>query len=255
MGPGYAAFKLAFQLSPILLVNGIAGTGAGTLGVPGGILPLIAVTQASSLVLGLLSGADDLSLDSFFAHFRPLPGSTLIENQVGLYPFANQKVAGNAIIQQATNLSMLMDCPARDTLGYASKIVTMNAIKMTLDQHNSLGGTYTVLTPSFFYTNGILLRLEDASPQADNQIQSAYRLDFTFPLLTLNQTQSVQSSLMAKITGGAQVDASGGSIGWTGLSQTVGQQNSLAGGSIFPIAGGLTGTTAPLTSSFGGAAP
>lgn len=256
MGVGYSAFKLAFQVSPILLVNGIAGAGSGALGVPGGTLPLIAITEASSLVLGLLSGADDLSLDSFYASFRPLPGSTLVENSIGTYPFANQVVAGNAIIQNPVNLSMLMTCPARGTLGYGSKIVTMNALKRTLDQHNSLGGTYTVLTPSFFYTGGILLRLEDSSAQNDIQIQNAYRFDFTFPLLTLETAQSVQNNLISKITGGSQVNATGGSLGWTGLSQTVGIPNSLAGSSVFPISGGLTGMTAPLTPSISsGAGP
>jgi hypothetical protein len=55
MTPGLAVFKLAFQLSPILLCNGIATD------IPGGVLPIIAITEASHFVLGLLSGTDTLA--------------------------------------------------------------------------------------------------------------------------------------------------------------------------------------------------
>lgn len=244
MTPGLAAYKLAFQLSPILLTGGLAGD------IPGGVLPIIAITEAAHFVSGLLSGAENIELDDFFAHFEPLPGSTLVDQQIGSYPFANQAVAANATISQPLTLSMRMICPARDTLGYATKLVTMIALKTALDQHNLQGGTYTVVTPSGFYTNGILLGLRDTSNEHSHQVQNTYQWDFTFPLLTLNTAQQVQNSLMQKLSSGTQVS---GQPAWSGLDATVGAPNSLAGPSLIPSAGALPASnTSPFIPPAGG---
>lgn len=246
MGPGYVAFKLAMQLSPILLVNGIAQA------IPGGVLPIIAITEAANFLSGLLSGAANIELDDFFAHFFPIPGSTLIDNQVSTFPMADQAVAGNAIIQQPLALSMMMICPARDTLGYPLKLATMTALQKVLQLHISQGGTFTVVTPSSIYTNGLLVRMADASNMESKQAQNSYQMDFYFPLLTLENSQSIQNTLMSKISGGSQVNASGGGVPWSGLSPTVGSPNSLAGGLVIPSGSGLAATTSPFTAPAGG---
>lgn len=239
MGPGYAAFKLAMELSPILLTNGLATAMAG------GVLPIIAFTEAAHFTLGLLSGAENIELDDFFAHFEPIPGSTLIDNLVATYPFANQAVAGNAVIKNGLTLSMLMICPARDQLAYADKLLTMTALKQSLDQHITLGGTFTVITPAQIYTNGLLIRMSDASFQQSRQPQNTYQLDFFFPLLTLEQAQQSQNNLISRITSGSQMTATNGNVGWSGVAPTVGQPNSLAGGTVIPSSSGLAITTSP----------
>jgi hypothetical protein len=237
MTPGLAAFKLSMQLSPILLTNGIAQQ------ITGGILPIIAITEAASFVTGLLSGADNIELDNFFANYSPMPGATLIDQQIGTYPFANQAVAANATIAQPLQLSMLMKCPARNALGYGIKLITMMALKSTLDQHNQLGGTYTIVTPSWFYTNGILTGMRDVSGGESKQVQDAWQLDFTFPLLTLEAAQSVQNNLMSKLTSGSQVS---GQPAWSGLPPGAGDPNSLFGPLVIPSAGTLpAGQIAP----------
>lgn len=236
MTPGEAAYKLAFEISPIILVGGV---------IPGGMVPIVAFTQAVSFVSGILSGADPLNLDDFFAHFQPVPGGTIIDNQVGTYPFANQAVAANAIIAQPLNLSMLMICPARGEFGYAAKLATMIALQTVLSSHNSAGGTYTIVTPSFFYTNGIMTAMRDVSNQQSRQPQMAWQMDFTFPLLTLNQAESVQSSLMAKITSGTQID---GAPAWSSTANTVGQANTVVTPAVIPSTTSLPGaSTAPFS--------
>lgn len=242
-GPGFYAFKLAYQVSPILLTGGLAA------GIPGFALPIIAITEAASFFSGILSGPDNIELDNFFANYRPLPGSTLIDNQIGTYPFANQTVAANAIIAQPLRLSMLMQCPARAVLGYITKLITLTALKQALDQHNQLGGTYTIVTPAYFYTNGILTNMRDVTPGGEGQVQSAYQLDFEFPLLTLETAQSVQNNLMSQITGGSQIS---GQPAWSGVGPTVGNSNSLAMPNLIPAASGLPAAN---TAPFGGAAP
>jgi hypothetical protein len=245
VGPGFVAFKLAYQVSPILLTGGLAGQ------IPGGVLPIIAITEAASFFSGLLTGPDNIELDNFWATFRPMPGGTLIDNQIGTYPFANQAVAANAIIAQPLVLSMLMQCPARAGLGMITKLITVTALKLALDQHNQSGGTYTVVTPSYFYTNGILLNMRDVTPgDSVDQPQSHWQLDFAFPLLTLNAAQQLQNNLMAKLTNGSQVD---GQPAWSGTSPTVGAPNSLAAPSLIPVTSGLpSANTAPF---IGGGGP
>lgn len=225
MSLGGAAFKVAMELSPILLVDGLATD------IPGGVLPIIAITQGVSFITGLLTGTASINPDSFFAHFQPVAGGTIIANQIGTYPFANQAVAGNAIIAQPTNLSMLMICPARNELGFAQKLAVMIALKAALDKHNALGGTYTIVTPAAYYSSGIMTGMTDASRGDTHQVQNAFQMDFVFPLLTLDQSKGLLSSLMSKLAKGTQID---GQPAWSGLSSAVGSSTSIA------PAGGLT---------------
>lgn len=211
---GQAAYKLSFQLAPIFLVGGVASL------IPGGILPLLSITQAIDFTTGLLgSGDTDLDLDSFFANFQPLPGSTLIDNQVGNYPFANQAVAANAIIAQPLFISMLMLCPAGRGGGYLSKLSTMMAIQATLKQHNSSEGTYTVATPAFLYTNLIMTSMKDVTNAQTKQVQMAYQMDFVKPLLTLEDAEQAQNNLMSQITNGTQIN---GQPAWSGYGTSAG---------------------------------
>lgn len=232
VSPGLVAYKFSFQLSPIILTGGLAS------GIPGGMLPIIAITEALNFTVGLLSGGSDIGLDEFFANFHPLAGATLISNEIGRYPFANQAVAANALIAQPKNVSMLMICPARGKLGYGAKLATLLALQAALDQHNKSGGTYIVATPSYFYTNCILLRMVDASVGSTKQVQNAWRFDFERPLLTLEEAQQAQSSLMSKITNGTPID---GAPSTTGLTSTVGNASSAVAPTVIPPASGAAG--------------
>jgi hypothetical protein len=241
---GLSVFKLSFEISPIILVGGVAANIPG-----GGMLPIVAITQALSFVGGLLSGGDDLTdLDDFFAHFVPLPGSTLGEQQIGKYPFANQAVAANAVIRQPLNISLRMICPARDESGYAVKTATMQALKSTLDLHNGSGGTYVVATPSYFYTNCVFLRLFDVSSADDKQVQNTYQWDFEVPLLTLQDAQNAQGNLMNQISNGTAIT---GSPAWSGLGPTVGNPASgnapnVVGSAAGPAGAGVGPPSPPL---------
>lgn len=219
------AFRLAFEISPIILVDGIAGS------IPGNMLPIVVFTEAANFTLGLLGGASVFNLDNFFAHFKPMPGATLISNDIGKYPFANQAVAANAVIAKPLNVSLQMICPARGSLGYAAKLATMIAVKATLQQHISLGGTFTVLTPSFIYTNCLLTNMRHLSDAESKQAQVIWGLDFEQPLLTEAQAALSFNSLISRITGGVKTDTA-----WSGLGQSVGFSPSLASPALIPAA-------------------
>lgn len=241
---GRQAYQLAFECSPIVFVNGIAQN------VPGQMLPVVVITEAASFIGGILSGGTTPSLDQFFAHFFPLPGATLAEWQIGKYPFANQAVAANALIAQPLTLSMLMRCPPQPgSGGWPSKLVTMTALQLAIAQHNASGGTFIVITPSYFYTNMILTAFRDISHKTGGNPQDDWQWDFEQPLLTLNQAQSVQSSLMSKLSSGTSID---GQPSWTGLSTTLGNPNTVQSPGLIPAAGGNAGPlTAPNSTGFG----
>jgi hypothetical protein len=233
VSPGLAAFKLSFQASPIILTNGLAGA------IPGGMLPIIAITEALNFTAGLLTGGTGLDdLDKLFAAFEPMPGGSLIRQKIGEYSFANQAVAANAVITDPLTISMLMKIPVRAPGGYAIKLATMTALQAALAQHNGSGGTYTVATPSYFYVDCVMTDLVDVSGSGSHQAQHQWRFDFRKPLLTLQQAAQAQNSLMSQISGGAAIT---GQPAWSGLAPTVGVPPSLAATSLIPAASGVAG--------------
>jgi hypothetical protein len=210
------AYKLAFEISPIFLTGGIAtslinsATQAAGLNVSvgTGALPIVALTQATSFGIGILTGNPPTDLGAFFAHFVPLPGSTLIDYDVSTYPFANQTVAANAMIAKGLNISLEMICPATGELGFASKLATMELLTSTVNKHIQLGGTFTVLTGAQLYTNCLLKRIVDISAGDTAQRQWRYQWDFFQPLITLAAAQTSQNNLLSKISAGVPTDGS-----------------------------------------------
>lgn len=210
------AYDVAFQVSPIILTGGIVANTQGSA------LPIIAlVGQAASFAAGAL--LDGFSMDDFYARFVPLPGSTVISNAIGTYPFANQQVAANAIINQPLNISLQMIVPVKQTGGYMTKLAVFTALQQSLSSHNAAGGTYSIATPSYVYTNCIMTAMTDITSGETRQQQILWQLDFVQPLITQQQATAAQNGLMSKLTGGQQA---GGS--WSGISG-VASQGALSG--------------------------
>ena len=199
--PGQAAFKMTFEISAVSLAGGIASD------ILGGMLPLMSVMQALSFAGGLLDGGD-FGLDDAFAYFRPLPNTSLIDNQIGKYPFANLAIAANAVIRQPLTVSMLMICPVKDEGGYWAKLGLMTSLQNTLANHCAQGGTFNVATPSFFFNDLILTGLHDVSGGETNQAQVAWKWDFEKPLISLADAAATQNQLMSAISGGLPTDGS-----------------------------------------------
>ena len=235
---GLSSFKLTYELCPIVLTGGVAGA------LPGGMLPIISLSDALNFVSGLLGGGPSLNFDNAFAHFTPLPGGTLIDNAIGNYPFANQQVAANAIIANPLRISLLMTCPAReDNGGYNAKLSTIMGMVQTFQQHNTSGGTYTVMTPANVYDNCIMVGMHDASSGQTKQVQMAYQLDFVKPLITLQDAETAQNSMMSAITSGAQTDG-----GLSGLQSTVGSPSNPVAPFVLPSAASAGGAGLGITS-------
>lgn len=221
------AYDIAFQISPIILVGGIA---ANTLG---GMLPIIALAgQAAGALQGALSGG--LGTNDFWARFVPIPGSTLINQTVATYPFANQVVAANATIQQPLTISLQMIAPVKDAAGYLTKLAIFSALQSSLVAHNAAGGTYTIATPAMIYPNCILAAVTDITGGDTHQQQIIYRWDFLQPLITQAQATSAYNSLMSKLSSGASMDGNNLTAGtsiWSSAATAVGSaaQNAVSG--------------------------
>jgi hypothetical protein len=227
---GRSVYETAFVVSPIILTGGVAGN------ILGGMLPIISITESISFLGGILSSGAMPPPGSFFAAYSVIPGSKLIDNQYGTYPFANQSVAANAVITQPLTLSMKMTLQVRQ---YSIRLAIITALQATLQQHTTSGGTYTVATPSYIATNQLLLGLTDISPDDPSQQQTVFRWDFFAPLITQQQAANAQSQLMSSISNGTPTNGD-----WSGPASTVGFQNSLATTGTVPASSGLTGASA-----------
>lgn len=226
-----SAYDLAFQVSPIILVGGIASGSIGNM------LPIIALTgQAAAFAQGALSGG--LSMEDFYARFVPLPGSTVINNTAGKYPFANQQVAANAIIEEPNSVSLRMIAPVKSGGGYLSKMAIFTALQTSLRTHNNAGGTYHIATPSYIYTNCLLLQMSDITSDANRQQQIEWQLDFERPLITQEAAASAQASLnakMSKLVGGNKLTDSK----WSSPNTAQGSTAQGAAQNISRLAGGV----------------
>lgn len=226
-------YRLGFEGSPVILTRGIAQL------IPGNMIPIIALTESINFNLGLMNG-DLPSIDKLFAHWEVLPGSSLQRNNIGMYPFANQVIAANAVIKEPLNVSLVMNCPVQQPGGYYSKLATISALKVTLDYHNQNGGTYTIATPSYIYTDCVLQAVTDITSGDSAQLQTAWQFDFLQPLISAQQAIKLGGALSAA-EGGLPIT---GQLSWSSVANTVG--NSLSGfaGSI-PGLSGLIGTLSP----------
>jgi hypothetical protein len=201
MPPVNTYAQLTFQVCPIVLTGGSASQ------VPGGILPLISLFMGGGVnSLGLPFDIGDL--DDAFGAFNVLPGGTLVNQQIAKYPFANQSVAANATIREPLTISVIMDAPMRGPNAWALKMMLFTNLKGTLDNHNNLGGTYTIITPAYMYTDLIMTTLTDNSRGNNSLPQNAWRFDFEKPLVALADLEGAQNQLMSKITGGVTTNGS-----------------------------------------------
>lgn len=225
-------YQIGFQLSPIILSDGLASA------IPGGMLPLICITEAAGLVQSVLNGIDLSNVDNYHAHFKPLSGLQMLNYQVANYPFANQTVAANAVIQNPTALSLQMDIPVNQEGGYLTKFLTMTALKLALEKHISLGGLFIIATPTYIYRNCLLLGLTDMTSGDSKQPQQTWRWDFQRPLVALSDATTAYSSMMKKISSGVKVP----NVSWSGLSSSVGSVTSGATSSLLPSAQNNMGT-------------
>jgi hypothetical protein len=198
---------LLYQVSPIILTGGLASN------ISGGMLPMLALTNPNAFTSNLLNGAEDFSLDDAFGIFQPAAGGTLVEQIIAQYPFANLSVAANAIIRNPINVSMLMLTPMKEVGSWALKQQMMSSLKSTLDSHNNAGGTYTVCTPAFIYTDMLMLGVIDVSTAASPIPQNAWRWDFTKPLVSLADATGAMNNLMNQINNGTAPAGGGGGAG------------------------------------------
>lgn len=226
------AYQVGFEISPIILVGGVAGTG---------MLPIVNVLSSQNYNLGILSTAQQSTLDNFFGHFRVLPGHTLMDNEVATYPVANQTVAANAVITDPLRLAVEMLVPANDKITVFNKLALMTQLKATLDKHTALGGWYNVATPSYIYQGCLLTGLTDGTDAEEgSQVQVRWVWSFIQPLLTVAAAQAAQNQAMAKIT--KSTKNSGDPPGSTPLSSDLGQPSSNIVQNVVPSASSPIGS-------------
>lgn len=197
---GRDILKTGFEISPIILTGGVADKLGGTVPI---LLYTQAIATANGLIAGALSGGLNIpDLDNMWCTWNPLSGGSLLENDVGTYPFANQTVAANAVISKPLQLSMQMRCPPNGPGAMVTKLATLQALSAILNKHAQMGGEFIVITPGQIYTSMLLTRMIDTSPDAQQQPASQFQLDFIRPLTQVKEAQKKKNSLLKKLSGG-----------------------------------------------------
>lgn len=227
-------YKLGFEISPVILCDGVAQS------IPGGMLPIVALTQSASYVSGLLGGAIELTdLDKYFCHWRAAPGATMIDYDIGRYPFANQAVAANALLSQPLRIPLLMDAPVNENTGAMTKLVTLSALQAVLQAHANLGGTFIVATPGIIYSNCILRTVRDVTGSNDTLPQRQWLWDFEQPLISETGADQAINSYLSKIDNGDKATESS----WTSTVSAIGNTSlgSSVSGAVIGLIGKLSG--------------
>ena len=185
-------FRRDYQLAPILLVGGIANRTAQN-----GTMTILTLTEGSETV-------NYPNESDYFAHFKPLPGGTLVDFSAAEYPFASMNMAANAMVQNALKFSLLMTCPPRTNprISYPSVQAIITRIQRQMTAHVLAGGVCTVATPATIYQNCLFLSLRDASSAGDKTVQNAFVWEFLQPLITQQAAEQVYNNLYNKLANG-----------------------------------------------------
>lgn len=199
-------YKLAFEVSPILLTGGIAE-------LAGGVWPIIAITEGLNIgVNALIGNFSGITEGTPFISYKPNAGGTVMQNTVGMYPFLNQTTAANTLITEPLQISLTAYCPTDDTKKPFDRLVKFSTLINALNYHNNNGGLYTILTPSYVYKDCVLTNIVDIQSGSEDthQVQAIWRFDFVKPLISADQSKQVLSNFMSKATGGNIATASWG---------------------------------------------
>lgn len=189
------AYDAVFQTSPIILSGGLFSSALGG---------VMALSGLVSTVVNDVTGSDVLPT----VRYVPLPGATVINNTVATYPFANKFVAGNAVIRNPKNVSLLMIAPVNSVGGYLLKMATFMALQSTFEAHTAAGGTFHVFTPSYPFFDCVQTTMTDVTSGEGHQQQIMWQIDFVQPLITQQQAQTAFNGMLSMISGGQQLTSS-----------------------------------------------
>lgn len=195
-------YDLAFQISPVIFSGGIAS------GIRGGMLPVVAT----------LSSLIDITLSQDIPwRFVVKPGGTVINQAIGLYPFANQRVAANAVVEEPLYIGLQLISPVNQTAGYTTKLAVFTSLRDTFQNHIDMGGTFIIATPSYIYEDCLLLSITDAT-SGTRQQQILWNLEFQKPLVSTSGAKQAYSQLLDKIEKNLKV---GPNPEWHGFESAV----------------------------------
>lgn len=230
-------YKLGFEISPVILTGGVAQA------IPGGMLPIVTLTQASSLLVSAFKGNLDnvANLDKYFCHWKVQQGSTLLDYELARYPFANQKVAANALLAQPLNIPMVMEAPVNESNGVFTKLATFTALQATLEAHSNLGGSYIVATPAQIFTNCLLRKVQDITPGSAIVPQRQWLFLFEKPLISETDAERATNSYLSSIDQGNQQASSS----WTNVTAALG--NTALGSTVTNFGDDIVGLISKLS--------
>lgn len=205
---GLTIYRGLYEISPVYLVGGIAEK------IPGGVLPIAALTEALSAGGSILTGnfGDVVDFDRYFAHWSPVYGSQWLSYDVASYPMFSQQEAANSIVKNPLNISLMMDCPAQKTGGLITKALTLEVLRSTLAYHVDNGGYFNIFQFGFTALNCLLLGMESVENQS-KQDHVSFIFNFRQQLLTRQDAQKL-SDKVQNMNSGLPQNSGASFSGW-----------------------------------------
>ena len=194
-----SSFNLTYQVSPIWLVDGAASK------YPGKTMPIAVITEGFTLARGALHG----NLSEGTGAFRPVNGTTLVQQDVATYNFLNLSTAANAIVRRPNVIRMeyTKTVTTKPGGGYIGRGLSFFSLKNMLDRHTELGGSYTIITSIMTYTGCLLTSLTDISSFSDQnkQIQYEWQFEFEQPLIQESDLSEKLNEYLSRLGTGLPV--------------------------------------------------
>ena len=115
-------------------------------------------------------------------------------------------------------------------------------MRSSIEAQIAAGGTFHVATPAHIYLDCLLNSITDVtSGEMGKQQMVQFEWSFFQPLVSQQQAQAAQNSLMAKLTGGQQIIPSGlaGTSIWSSAATAIGSAAQGAAQGISGITGAV----------------
>lgn len=163
-------------------------------------IPIILFTEPEGIAQQLLGGDwRQIDMATLWANWLCIQENPLTY-ETQLYPVANRETAASSQMRVPSDISYRLITDAPIPANEALRIGNWSSFETILKNHTDLGGTFALITDSFFYQNCILKNVSKADPDP-SQKAIQWRVDFSRPLVKRKSFTGAYSSLAQSLNG------------------------------------------------------
>lgn len=179
-------YELTYTCNPVILTGGIAGDG--------GFLS----------IADILQGGVPFKPADYWAQWSDNAGNTILSYSTAEIPFIDTIAAANAQYRNADRVSFIMSTPHRKAGDVINQLGRMQGLRQQLEQHQSDGGTFMLLTAYKIWNNALLENITavDLVEVGDSPSKIGFLWNFIVPLIDTDKATNSYNDMMKKINGG-----------------------------------------------------